>query len=130
MDYLPDELFGHSIKEMARICRVSERTVRRWKDRTRRPTEQQLMLLRADLGVFDPKWSGWSVRNGLLISPENWRFNVNDVLAAQLKDAQIRAYQQENRELKRDLADALAQGYEEQPQAEDWALPANWVISA
>lgn len=120
MDYLPDEIFGRSIKDIARTCRVSERTARRWKDRTRRPSEQELMILRGDLGVFDPKWSGWAVRDGLLISPENWQFKVNDVLAGQLKDAQIRAYQQENRGLKRDLKEALLQGFEEQPTPDQW----------
>lgn len=131
MAYLPDELFGRSIKEMAQICRVSERTVRRWKDRTRSPSDQELMLLRGDLGVFDPKWSGWAVRDGQLISPENWRFKVNDVLAAQLKDAQIRAYQAENRTLKWQITELERQGYgEDQPTTEaEWAIPANWVVS-
>lgn len=121
MAYLPDEIFGRSIKEIARVCRVSERTVRRWKDRTRSPSEQELMLLRGDLGVFDPQWSGWTVRDGLLISPENWQFKVNDVLAAQLKDAQIRAYQQENRTLKWQLTEMERQGYtEDQPTVDQW----------
>jgi transcriptional regulator with XRE-family HTH domain len=120
MDYLPDELFGRSIKEMARICRVSERTVRRWKDRTRRPSEQELMLLRGDLGVFDAKWSGWTARDGFLISPEGWQITLNDILATKLKDAQIRAYQGEVRKLRYELEEALKAGYEDQPTPDSW----------
>jgi hypothetical protein len=45
---------------------------------------------------------------------------MNDVLATPLLRNQLAAYQTENRGLKRDLADALCAGYEEQPLPDSW----------
>ena len=55
---------------------------------------------------------------------------MNDVLATRLKGRlQIAAYQSENRMLKAALANAELNRLEEQPGADDWALPENWVIA-
>lgn len=78
------------------------------------------MILRADLECFDPAWSGWVCRGGFLVSPEGWQISVNDVLATRLKDAQILAYQSENRELKYQLEMAKGQHLDEQPTTDEW----------
>jgi hypothetical protein len=61
------------------------------------------MLLSGDLGIFDPLWAGWIIRDGELVSPEGWRITRNDVLSAPLLRAQVATYQRENRKLRRAL---------------------------
>lgn len=122
-------LFGFSVKEIARVCSVDITTARRWKRGAICPPLGAVALLEGDLGFLDPRWVGWRLVRGSLVSPENWEITKNDVLATPLLRSQLAAYQSENRALKRDLADALANRLEEQPQAEDWAIPENWVIS-
>lgn len=73
------------------------------------------LILAGDLGCFAAEWSGWVVREHMLISPEGWEISVNDVLAARLKNAQIAVYQAENRKLKADLIEAKALQLDEQP---------------
>lgn len=120
MEAIPPELFGRNIKEIARLCRVSERTAKRWKQGTMCPPETALMVLRGDLGMFDPEWRGWILRRGCLISPESWEITRNDVLATPLMRSQLAIYQSENRGLKRDLAEALMQHLDEQPTPDQW----------
>jgi len=50
----PEVLYGVPITELARICRVSERTARRWKNGVRRPPQTALMIVAADLGAQGP----------------------------------------------------------------------------
>lgn len=119
----PPELLGIPIKEIQRICKVSLKTARRWKAGQNVPPESALMMLRGDLGCFDSAWEGWCLRNGKLISPENWIATPGDVLAIQLTQAQLSTYRNENRHLKADLAEALLQSFEEQP------LPSQWEIA-
>jgi hypothetical protein len=122
-------LFGLSIKHIAEACAVDLTTARRWKRGAICPPQSALWVLTGDLGHLDPAWTGWKLSRGCLCSPENWLIYVNDVLAVPLLRLQLAAYQSENRALKRDLADAEANRLEEQPLADDWAIPANWVIS-
>src|SRR5580704_15984366 len=107
-------LYGISTAEIARICRVHERTARRWKDGTRRPLATSLMILSADLGVFDPAWCGWVIRRGKLISPEGWDVSPGEVLATPLMRLQILAYQNAQR-----IAKAELEALEEQPLPQD-----------
>ncbi len=104
------EIYGINIKELARICRVTERTARRWKDGTRCPPQSALMLLRADLECFSKAWSGWMVRGETLISPEGWEITRTDVLSAPLLRAQLSTYQAELRRMRSE-----AEGLDEQP---------------
>lgn len=119
-----DILYGLPIKEIARICEVDLTTARRWKRGARCPPQSALMVLSRDLGFLDPRWEGWTIRSGELVSPEGWRATTGDVLSIQLTQAQIAAYRDENRLLKEDLAEARLESFEEQP------APTTWEIAA
>lgn len=100
----PPELFAISIKEIARICQVSEKTAGRWKAGTACPPKTALWVLTGDLGYLGAPWKGWLIRGANLLSPEGWEITKNDVLASPLLRAQLAAYQSENRGLKAELA--------------------------
>jgi hypothetical protein len=72
------------------------------------------------MGFLDPAWKGWKLVRGSLVSPEQWQVTMHDVLATPLMRSQLAVYQSENRGLKRDLADALANRLEEQPSPDSW----------
>jgi len=74
------------------------------------------MILSQDLGVFDPKWRGWIVRDGELISPEDWRIGVSEVRTVPILYQQVSAWRTETMKLRRDLE----LGLQEQP------LPSQW----
>lgn len=103
MPQRPPEIYGIPLKELARICHVTERTARRWKDGTRCPPQSALMLLRGDLACLDPAWAGWTVSRGKLISPEGWTATTGDVLALPLMRMQIHTYQREKQIAKEQL---------------------------
>ena len=113
-------LFGLSIKKIADTCKVDITTARRWKRGAICPPQAALAVLTGDLGFLDPAWRGWNLIRGHLVSPEGWEVSMNDVLATQLKDAQIRAYQGEVRKLRYLLEEAERGGYEDQPTADSW----------
>lgn len=124
MAKVPDELYGIPIKEIARICQVSEKTAGRWKAGTACPPLTALWVLAGDLGCFDPEWRGWVIRKGELVSPEGWCITMSDVRATPLQRSQIAIYQAENRDLKAQLE---ASGFaEEQPLPSQWG----WDLSA
>lgn len=110
-----EDISCFSVKDIASTCGVDLTTARRWKRRAQCPPPWALPLLRGDLGFFDPAWKGWRLIRGELVSPENWRITLGDVLAQRLVAAQIAAYQSENRRLKAELAEAKVQQLEEQP---------------
>lgn len=114
MATMPPELYGLPISEVARICRISLKTARRWKRGQTVPPETALMMLRRDLGCFHPNWSGWHIsERGELCSPENWIATPGNVRGIQLFQAQLSAYQLENRALRAEI-EAL-EGFEDQP---------------
>lgn len=112
-------LYGRPIKEIARVCEVDITTARRWKRGAQRPPDWALCLLTGDLGFIDPKWKGWHLIRGDLVSPENWIITLGDVLAQRLVAAQISAYQIENRHLKAEIAELRRGGYEDQPMPDE-----------
>jgi hypothetical protein len=112
---VPPELFGINIKEIARICAVSEKTASRWKAGTVCPPKTALWILAGDLGCLDPAWRGWIIRGSELVSREGWCITVNDVLASPLLRQQLAVYQAENRRLREDR--------EASKYAEDQPLP-------
>lgn len=114
------DLWGFPAKDIARICQVDLTTARRWKKGAICPPLGALARLTGDLGFLDPAWKGWRLVRGTLVSPEQWEITMHDVLATPLMRSQIALYQSENRALKQDLADALANRLEEQPRPEDW----------
>lgn len=124
---VPDQksvTYGIRAEEIALLCGVSLRTACRWKSGAVEMDTASKLLLAGDLGCFAPEWSGWLIRHGKLVSPEDWSISVNDVLAVPLMAAQISAYQSENRQLKRALAEAEVGSYEEQPapDSESWDI--------
>lgn len=116
----PPELLGIPISEIARICQVSLKTATRWKAGTVCPPQSAMLLLRADLGIFDPVWTGWKIRKNILVSPEGWEIFLTDVLSVPLMRAQISAYQLESRKLKWELENAMANHLDDQPTPESW----------
>lgn len=100
MSFVPPQLIGFNVNELARICRVSLKTAGRWKSGTTCPPETALMLLSADLGFFDPAWKGWSVHGGNLVSPEGWEITRGDVISSPLLRQQLAAFKTELRRLK------------------------------
>ena len=113
----PPELYGIPISELRRLCRISLKTAQRWKAGQTVPPETALMILRGDLGCFDPAWSGWRIRSDKLYSPEGWEAPMGEVRALPLMRAQIQAYQEENFRLR-----GLMEDLEEQPTPDAWAV--------
>lgn len=74
------------------------------------------MVLIGDLGIFHPDWHGWKVKAGELISPEGWIITQGDVLSLPLLRQFISTLRRDNRNLKEELEEALACGFEEQPE--------------
>lgn len=123
----PDDiLYGLSIKEIARICKVDLTTARRWKRGAKCPPETALMILAQDLGCFHPDWAGWVINaRGELCSPENWISTPGAVRALQMMHATLGAYRRENQALKEALRRYQfpeEQPLPEQPLPEDWTL--------
>jgi hypothetical protein len=110
----PQELYGIPISILQAICHISAKTATRWKDGSTCPPPAAIMLVKilttGDLSCFS-HWSGWMIRDDMLISPEGWEITVNDVLASPLLRAQLAAYQTELRNLKGQI-----DGLEEQPE--------------
>lgn len=111
----PPELYAIPISEIARICRVSTKTARRWKDGSTCPPKSARLLLLGDLGCLDSRWDGWRVNKGVLFSPEGWEITVNDVLATPLMRQQLAAYKAELRQIQARI-DRMA----EQPLPTEW----------
>lgn len=106
-----EELYGISIMELQRICKVSKKTAVRWKAGQTVPPQSALMLLRKDLGCFAVEWRGWTVNGEDLVSPDGWCVNRNDALIVPMMHGQIAALRAKIAEL-----EATADQLEEQPQ--------------
>src|ERR1700678_3964964 len=96
----PPEIYGIPISELCRICGVSEKTARRWKDGSTCPPESALILLRSDLGCFDAAWKGWRIYKGVLVSPEGWEITKGDVISSPLLRQQLAAFKTELKRLR------------------------------
>lgn len=117
------ELWGLSVKDIVRICKVDPATARRWKRGAYCLPYTARALLSRDLGHFDPRWEGWTINAvGELVSPEGWRATTGDVLSIQLTQMQLSTYRTENGMLKKALKEADAQQYEEQPLPHQWEI--------
>lgn len=116
-----DILFGLSPKHIAAMCGVDLTTARRWKRGAICPPQSALALLTGDLGFLDPAWAGWTIRDGLLVSPEDWRLTMGDVLASRLHEAQLAAWRREVSIMKARVQDLETKGYgEDQPTPDSW----------
>lgn len=105
MNSAPPELFYISAKDIAALCRVDLATARRWKRGTTCAPLTALMILRRDLGVFDPTWLGWTIRGETIYSPDGWEATMGDVRSLPLLRTAMSAYRIENRQLKELLAE-------------------------
>lgn len=122
---IPDQksvTYGVSAEEIARICEISFRTACRWKSGTATMPATARMVLAADLGCLDPHWSGWLIRQGLLVSPEGWEIKMSDVLSVPILRQRLAAYVTELHRLQN--ADERAKDLE-QPLPEVWP---EWVF--
>lgn len=115
-------LYGIPINEIARICHVDLATARRWKRGATCPPKTALMLLCGDLGCLDSAWSGWTMKRGLLVSPEGWEATPGHVRGLQMINATLAAYRSENAALKSAVRflEAQASGFVDQPLPDQW----------
>jgi len=118
----PDELIGISVKEIVRAARVDPSTARRWKRGAVPVPAGKMLAIQGDLGYFDPDWSGWVIRRGVLISPEGWEAKPGHILAMRFHTAQVQAYRLENKALRSELArlNGTAPWLDEQPLPDQW----------
>lgn len=134
MDITHHSLSEISVKDLVAICHIDITTARRWRKGSNLPPSYMLDFINAkkfgDMGFLDPAWRGWRLIRGCLYSPESWEMTMSDVLASRLHEAQLAAWRNEVAKMRAELANALVNRLEEQPLAEEWALPTNWVISA
>jgi len=89
--------YGHSVRDLARLAGVTERSVRRWKVAGRVPepySTRVALLLTADLGALSQAWKGWSIQKGELLSPEGLRLLPQHLRALPLQREALRAHRQ------------------------------------
>lgn len=121
MATVQDPLYGLNISDIARICRVSLKTAKRWKAGQAVPPATALMILARDLGALHPDWSGWTISvRGELCSPENWVCSRGDVLSIQFLQAQLTAWRTEALTLREQIEGQL----EDQPAPDQWEFAA------
>jgi Phage protein len=112
--------YGLSVRQLAHVAGVTERTARRWKKRGCVPEPYQTALrarLNADTGLASPAWTGWRFYKDELISPEGVSYTVGDVRASRLHQRSVEEYRTEisrrraeadlNRELQARTTDVL-----------------------
>lgn len=60
---------------------ISVSTLRRWRRQGRMPgvVAKLLPALDGELGVIDRAFSGWRLQEGVLVSPEGWRFRPGEI---------------------------------------------------
>lgn len=127
MVQVPEILFHYNINEIARICRVSLKTARRWKSGQVGTPETAIMVLSRDLGIFHPDWSGWVLNDrGELCSPENWISTPGAVRGLQMMHATLGTYRRENQALKAEIRQFL----KERDELDDQPLPGEWEYAA
>lgn len=97
-------LYGWSVNDLVRICKVDISTARRWKRGAFCPPKTALMMLARDLGCFSDYWRGWTINGEDIVSPEGWTINRNHALTVPLMHGQISALRQKVKQLEKDLA--------------------------
>lgn len=83
------------------------------------------MLIVGDLGCLHPDWAGWTMKRGLLVSPEGWEATPGHVRGLQMINATLAAYRSENAALKSAVRflETQREKFEDQP------TPAQWEIA-
>lgn len=85
---------------IAEICKVHVTTARRWKRYGDAPYAAEKLVELAktrDLGLIDPKWSGWCLKSGKLVAPTGMEFSSGDVLAIPFVTQLVASYQSDQR---------------------------------
>lgn len=111
VDFLPPASY------LAERFGVHITTARRWVREHYAPPAIAMILAR-DLGCLDPLWAGWTVRNGLLRSPEGILLSIHEALSYPFMRVQISALQDDIKQMR----EARESGIEEQPQPCEWDL--------
>lgn len=126
MDRRPPEIYANTISQLMALCGVSLKTATRWKLGQTGPPESALRILRRDLGLFDPAWSGWTIWGDHIHSPEGWYASRAEVLSVQFLQSQLSAWRDEAKALRVQVAEMekLRDSLEDQP------LPSQWDLSA
>lgn len=125
MSHPSSPLYGIPVKDIARICGVDLSTARRWKREATCPPKTALMLLTGDLGMLHPDWAGWTLKRGLLCSPEGWEATPGHVRGLQMINATLAAYRSENASLKSAVRHLEA----ERDKFDDQPLPSQWEFA-
>ena len=94
-------LHGISDKQIAEWVKVTDRTARRWKAGEEPPYAALLVIeLRqnGDLGIIDPAWDGWYLRDGKIYGPtDESGFAPGDVISIHWLRQIISSYQADQR---------------------------------
>jgi len=79
--------------EVVRVCRVNERTVRRWRCHDTYPAwAYKLMGYHAGFFIWDG-WDGWYIEDGLIYPPQyKHGFTPNDVAMMGFMRAELNSY--------------------------------------
>lgn len=88
---------------LVQLTGAAVRTAQRWRREDRAPTwvvRILRILIDGELGQVHPAWSGWSLRDGRLHSPEGSAISPGEIRSIALRHQQIRALELELRELR------------------------------
>lgn len=102
-------------KYLAERFGVHITTARRWV-RERYAPPAVMMLLSNDIGILDAPWAGWTVRDGILRSPEGILLSIAEALSYPFMRVQIAALQHDVKTLRETRDGKL----DEQPQPAEW----------
>lgn len=122
------DIFWPPAKDLAQRFGVDITTARRWR-RGHHAPRAVVLLVSGDLGVFDPIWEGWCVRDGILRSPEGFEATMSDVRSLPFVRLQVVTHRSENVKLRaenQELRQYAVPVIEEQPTPEQWADDINF----
>ena len=93
-------LYGIQAEWISEVCQVHITTARRWKrgeDPPYAATQLVELLSTGNMGIVDPDWTGWALKQGLLIAPNGDRFSPGEVMAMTYWRALAHSYQVEQK---------------------------------
>lgn len=94
-----DHLYGIPAEVIATRCGVDVSTARRWKRGDMPESARRLVaaVIAGDLGMIAPEWAGWSISNGVLVSPDRWEFKAGEVMTLPFLRQTVAMYEAEKR---------------------------------
>lgn len=95
-----DALYAIAAETIAELVRVHVTTARRWKRYGDAPYAALRLieiLTTGQLELVDPKWSGWSLKDGKLISPTGTKFSSGEIQAIPFVQQLVASYQSDQR---------------------------------